>query len=311
MDDIERAAIFLLGKQVEKVVKKMTEIKHVTNAQVEDALAHFNKASTVETSIGAGKESYIRNTLVNALGEETASKVIDKAVVNLSGIESLQWQDVEAVSSMLRDEHPQIITVILTHLDSESAAGILSNLPDTSRNEVMRRISKIKSISPTALKALNQTIEESAKDIHSFKKFNKEGVKMAAEIINYMNSELENELIEDLTQFDEAISEKIQEHIFPFEKLSEIDKRSLQTFLRDVSSDLLVLALKGVEKETQDIFFSNMSERAAAMLKDDLEAKGPVQLSKVLDAQKQIVAAAQKMAKAGEIVLAGKGEEMV
>ncbi len=326
MDDIERAAIVLLGmgeqraaqvlkhmeaKQVEKVVMKMADLKHVTPEEANKAVQDFNQASSHETSLGVESKGFIKNTLVNAFGEEKAGSVLDKTFSDCNGIDFLQWQDATAVSSLIRDEHPQIIAVILTHIDGEKAADIIAELPSETRQEVMRRIVKIGPISPQALQELNSILEESAKEIRSYKKFSKGGAELAANIMNYVKGELEEEFMTNLTEFDGDISEKVQGHLFPFEKLLELDKRSLQTLLREVSSDDLLLALKGVDEETREIFFANMSERAADMLKDDLEAKGPVQLSKVIEGQKEIIASAQRMAKNGDIVLAGKGEKMV
>lgn len=326
MDDVERAAIVLLrmgeeraaevlkhmeAKQVEKIVVKMTSLRHITPEQANAAVQDFNTASTHETSLGVKSQGFIKNTLVNAFGSEKAANVLDKTFSNCSGIEFLQWQDAKAVSSLIRDEHPQIIAVILTHIDSEKAAAIIAEFPSAIRHEVMRRIARIGPISPQALQELDLIVEETAKEIRSYKKFNKCGEELAANIMNYVRKDLEEEFMQDLEALDEKVSKKVQEHLFPFEKLIELDKRSLQILLREVSSDDLLLALKGVDEETRDMFFSNMSERAADMLKDDLEAKGPIQLSKVLQGQKEVIAVAQRMIKSGDIVLAGKGEEMV
>lgn len=326
MDDIERAAIVLLGmgeekaaevmkhmepKQVEKVVMRMTALNHITPEQLQEAMYNFQEASSHETSIATSSKGFIKKTLVNAFGEEKANNVLDKTLGDYSGIEFLQWQDAKAVSSIIRDEHPQIIAVILTHIDSEQAAAIVEELPSEVRQKVMRRIAKIGPVSPQALQELNTILEASSKDIRSYKKFSKGGAEMVAGIMNFVNGDVEEEFMSDLSQFDEKISEKIQEHLFPFENLLSLDKRSLQTLLREVSSDSLVVALKGVDEATQQIFFDNMSGRAAEMVKDDLEAMGPVQLSKVMEGQKEIVTTAQKMAKNGDIMMAGKGEEMV
>ena len=328
MDSTQQAAILLLGmgeakaanvlkymdpKQVEKIVAATSEIGNITHDEIENVINEFNSASANETSIGVDSAQYIRSALIDALGSEKAEGIIDRALEDNAenGVATLGWQDEHAIISLIRDEHPQIIAVILTYLDSEKAALVLNGLPQVVRKDIMRRIAGIGSISPIALNELNQFIEESSKDVKSFKTSQTGGAKLAANIINYLGTEIESELIKDIEEFDQELSEKIKEYIFPFEDLAAIDKRSLQTLLRGVSTDTLMLALKGVEDKTRDSFLSNMSERAAEMLKDDLEASGPTQLSKVITAQKEIVGTAQRMAKDGEIVLGGKGEEMV
>lgn len=329
MSGVKHAAILLLGmgeekaakvlrymdpKHVEKMITTMSEIGQITKEQIQQALDEFRDISENQTSLGVDSAEFIRHALIDALGSEKAENIIDRALKdtgNPYGAESLRWQDPKAIVALIRDEHPQIIAVILTYLDSEKAASVLDDLPQKLRIDVMQRIATIGAISPSALKELNIMLEESVKGVKSFKTFSAGGAKLAANIITFMNSDTENELMKSFDKFDHGLTEKIQEYIYPFEKLADIDKRSLQTLLRAVTSETLVLSLKGVDDTLRNHFLSNMSDRAASMLKDDLEAQGPVQLSKVMEAQKTIVATAQKMAKNGEIVLAGQSEAMV
>ncbi len=328
MDDIERAAVMMLSmgeekaaqvmkhmspKQVEKVVQTMSKLGEVSREQMQEAMTGYAKDAQKKTGIGGDTEKFLKNTLTNALGEEKASKVIDRTIKEDSdgGIASLKWQDTSAIISLILDEHPQIIAVILTYLDNEQAADVLAQFPDKLRLDVMRRVARIGAISPKALQELHIIMENSSHEIRSFKKLPAAGAEIAANIINFMGGDLENEVMQDMAEFDENLSEKIQEFIFPFENLTKLDNRSMQNLLRDVSNDDLILALKGIEESMHDLFFNAMSERAAEMLKDDLEAQGPVQLSKVIQCQKNIVAVAQRLAKDGTIVIAGQGEEMV
>ncbi len=330
MDDVKKAAIMLLGmgeekaaqvlrhmhpKQVEKIVKSINELKNVSKEQLDTVANDFYSASQHQTTIGFNSENFMRDTLINALGKDKASVIIDRSLMDdddaEQGISRLKWQDAQTVSAFLRDEHPQIISVITTYLDSEHAAEVLALLPEELRLNIMHRIASLRPISPRALKELNEIIEDETKDVRSFKTLPVKGEKMAANIMNHMNNEDEDKLMDGINQIDENLGEKIQDLIFPFEKLVEMDSRSLQTLLRDVSNDDLVLALKGTEESVKESFFANMSKRAAELIQDDLEAQGPIQLSKVLSAQKNIVTLAQKKSKEGEIVLSGTGEEMV
>lgn len=325
MDDLKKAAIMLLGmgeetaaevlkhmhpKQVEKIVKAINELKNVSPAQLDDVANDFYNVAKNQTGIGIDSGEFMRGTLINALGEKNASLIIDRSLTDDGqehGLELLKWQDASTVAAFLRDEHPQIIAVILTYLDSEHAAEVLSELPDELRLHVIHRMASLKSISPQALQELNRVIEEGAKDVRSFKTMPVRGEKVVANIINHMNNDVENKVIEGINQLDKSLSEKIQDLIFPFEKLATMDSRSLQTLLRDIANDELVLALKGVDETVKQAFFDNMSKRAAELLNDDLEAQGPVQLNKVLTAQKNIISLAQKKAKDGELVLGSSG----
>jgi flagellar motor switch protein FliG len=325
MDDLKKAAIMLLGmgeetaaevlkhmhpKQVEKIVKAINELKNVSPAQLDDVANDFYNVSKNQTGIGVDSGEFMRGTLINALGEKNASLIIDRSLTDDGqeyGLELLKWQDASTVAAFLRDEHPQIIAVILTYLDSEHAAEVLSELPDELRLHIIHRMASLKSISPQALQELNRVIEDSAKDVRSFKTLPVRGEKVVANIINHMNNDVESKVIEGINQLDKGLGEKIQDLIFPFEKLANMDSRSLQTLLRDIANDELVLALKGVDDAVKQAFFDNMSKRAAELLNDDLEAQGPVQLNKVLTAQKNIISLAQKKAKDGELVLGSTG----
>jgi len=328
MDATEQAAILLLGmgeqqaahvlkhmgaRQVEKVIKKMTEVKNITQEQIEQSLSEFTNASRCNTSLGLDSSQYIRKTLVGALGSDKASSLIDRTLSDSedTGIEVLKWQDAPAIASLIRDEHPQVVAVILTYLDAEKAAEVMRELSEVQRNQIMPRIATMRAISPQALHELNVVIEEGSKDIRSFKPLPTAGTRSAADMLNFMNTELEGKMLDKLHEHDKKIAEKVKNDMFSFEKLIEIDKQGLQTLLREIANDTMVLALKGAEESLQKSFFSNMSTRAADRLKDALEAKGPVQLNKVEDAQKEIVATAQRMAKEGIIVMRCSGEQMV
>lgn len=327
MDELQRAAILLLGmgekhaanvlrymepEKVEKLVKIMNNMGKVTQTEINLALDEFQKASKDQTSLGVNTKMFIKNALVNALGDEKATAIMDKSLdTENTGIDVLRLQDAKAVAPFVRDEHPQVIAVILSYLDNEKAAQVLKLFPKEQRIETMRRIANLSEVSPQALKELNLVIENSARNLKSFKTLSVGGAKLAANIINYLDTDTEDEIMEDFSQYDEELSEKILEFIFPFERLADLDKRSIQTVLREASNEDLILALKGVDESVQETFLGNMSERAADMIRDDLEAMGPTTLSKVTKAQKSIVAVAQKMAKEGKIVMGSQGEEMV
>lgn len=328
MDDVQQAAILLLGmgeaqaakvlkhmdhRQVEKIVAAMNSINNVTDGKVEQAISKMFTDSAHQTSIGASSKSYIKNTLISALGEEKAENLLGNTMIDESchGLEVLRWQNVKTIVEMISEEHPQIIAIILTYLDSDQAAEALSMFPDKIRINLLKRIANIGSIAPIGLEKLNRELEAQSAQVNNFKELSLGGAKTVADIVNYLGTDEEESVLTGLNQEDDKLSEKVKDLMFPFEKLVEIDKRGLQKFLREVPPEKLVLALKAVEDEIKDALLSNMSERAAEMIKEELEIMGPVQLSKVEQAQKEIVAIAQKMGKAGEIMLGNTGETMV
>jgi flagellar motor switch protein FliG len=328
MNDIEGAAILLLGlgeeqaaevlkhldhKDVEKIAQTMTTLKNISKEEMNKTMNKFVMDSSEQLSVPSGSSEFIKNALLSAVGEEKANSLIDNTLndISYSGIEKLQWQPPKAIVAIIRNEHPQIIAVLLSYLEPDKAARVMELLSKPLFTEVVQRMAKIKSISSVGLKELSSELEASIKDIKTFKEHVGGGEKVLADIVNFMDAKYEEEVIKDLSSIDETLCEKLKEHMFPFEKLADIDKRSLQTLLRDIVNEELVLALKGADESIRKIFYSCMSERAATMLQDDLESLGPIQLNKVISAQKNIVATAQRMAKEGTLMLGVSGDEMV
>jgi flagellar motor switch protein FliG len=220
--------------------------------------------------------------------------------------------DPRAVAELIRQEHPQIIAIVMAYLDSDQAAEVLNLFPDPLRADVVLRIATLDGIQPTALHELDEVIEKQfAGRTGGMKTSVLGGVKSAANILNFMDSSAEANVVALISKADESLGNKIQELMFVFDDIAQIDDRGMQEVLRAVPSDKLLLAIKGAEESLKQKIFKNMSQRAAEMLKDDLEAKGPVRLSEVEAAQKEILAIVRKMSEAGTIQLGGKGEEFV
>jgi flagellar motor switch protein FliG len=321
---VERAAILLLtlgeqeaaqvlkhmgAREVQKVGSAMTRLTGVSRNEVHDVLTSFASLVESQTSVGVGVDDFLRKVLVDALGQDKASSVIER--INLGptskGLEALKWMDPRAVSELIRHEHPQIISIVLAYLDSDQAAEILSELPVGIRPDVLMRIATLDGVQPSALSELDDIMEKQFAGKSTGKTSSLGGAKAAADIVNLLDASVEGAVMEQITRSDEALSAKIQDLIFVFDNLIDIDDRGMQELLRNVQSDRLLLALKGAEDELKQKIFKNMSQRAAEMLKDDLEAKGPVKLSEVEGAQKEILVAARKLAEAGTISLGGKG----
>ncbi len=325
----ERAAILLLSlgeqeaaevmkhmgaKDVQRIGGAMTQLQNISRADVSGILNEFTVAVEGQTSLGVGVDEYLRKVLIGALGEDKASGVIDRILFGRSskGLEALKWMDARAVAEVVRQEHPQIISIVLAYLDADQSAEVLAQFPDWLRSDVIMRIATLDGIQPTALHELDEVIEKTfAGKTGALKTSVIGGIKTAANILNFMDTSQEGPLIESIRKVDEALGTKIQDLMFVFNDLIEIDDRGMQEVLRAVPGDRLLLALKGADDGLKEKVFKNMSQRAAEMMRDDMEAKGPVRLSEVEGAQKEILAMVRKMADAGTVQLGGKGEEFV
>ena len=322
---IDRAAIFLLSlgeeaaasilkhlgpREVQKVGTAMANLRNVSKPEIAKVMREFLEEVQDQTALGVGSDEYIRNMLIQALGKGRAEGLIDRILLgrNSKGLEALKWMDARAVAETIKLEHPQIMAIVLAYLDADHAAEVLINLPERIRSDLVMRVSALDGIHPSALNELDVILEKQFSGGNSnIKSSHVGGVRMAAEILNFVDTSAESEILENITKVDETLGQEIQDHMFVFDNLIDVDDRGIQSLLREVSTDILILALKGGDQEIKDKFLNNMSKRAAETLIDDLEAKGPVRLSEVEVAQKEILMIARRMAEAGDLVLGGKG----
>ncbi len=330
LNGVERAAILLLSigeedaaevmkhlgpREVQKLGATMAKLNSVTRDQVEGVLRSFCELAESQTSLGLEAEDYIRSVLVKALGEDKADSLVDRIMLGKSskGIESLRWMEPRAIAEMIRLEHPQIISIVLSFLESDQAAEVLAALPENTRTDIMLRIATLEGVQPNALAELDEILERqfSGGGAGNLKSSNVGGIKKAADILNFTDSSIESGILDNITDVDPELSQSIQDLMFVFDNLLDVDDRGIQALLREVQSDTLITALKGADDQLKEKFFKNMSRRAAEMMRDDLEAKGPVRLSDVEAAQKEVLAVARRMADAGEISLGGSGEEFI
>jgi flagellar motor switch protein FliG len=325
---VEKAAVLLMSlgeqdaaeilkhmgpKEVQRVGGCMANLGDIVQSDVESILAEFVGSVGTQTGMGIGADDYIRNMLTQALGEDKASGLIDRILLggNTTGLDTLKWMDSRAVADVIRQEHPQIQAIVISYLDGDQAAEILSNFDDKVRLDILMRVASLDSVQPAALQELNDILERQFSGSSSSQSTSMGGVKCAANIVNFVDSTTASELMDQLKDIDEDLGNQIQDLMFVFDNLIDVDDRGIQALLREVSTDLLILALKGAEEELKEKIFANMSKRAAELLRDDLEAKGPVKISEVETAQKEILSIARRMADAGEIVLGGAGGEQM
>jgi flagellar motor switch protein FliG len=323
----ERAAIFMMSlgeqgaaevlrhmgpKELQKVGTAMAALSSVSNQRVDSVLNEFSQFVEEQSSVGIDSDEYVRKVVIGALGEVKAEGVLDRILVgrNSRGLDSLKWMDPRAVADVIHNEHPQIIAIVLSHLESDHAAEVLRHLPENIRSDILMRIATLDSVAPAALRELNEVLEKQFTGSASSQSSVVGGVEVAAGILNFMDSASEAAITEAIAKQDAELSQNIQDKMFVFENLIEVDSRGIQAILREVQTDLLVVALKGADEDMKNKIFSNMSSRAAEMLREDLDAKGPVRLKEVEEAQKEILAVARRMADAGELSLGAKDDDV-
>jgi flagellar motor switch protein FliG len=246
--------------------------------------------------------------MVEALGENRARSVLSKVMQGgaSKGIDALKWMDARSVARMIKSEHPQIIALVLAYLQEDQAARVLELLPKESRSDLVMRIARLDTVDPAALEELDRVLEIQLATSDDSPPASVDGLTLAAGILNNLDTELESTVLETVKTTDFDLAEQIENLMFVFDNLLQLDDRGMQRLIREISGDSLLVALKGVDEEMKAKFFSNMSSRAAEMLQDDMEAKGPVKLSDVEAEQKQILTIAKKLADDGEIFI-GKG----
>jgi flagellar motor switch protein FliG len=302
---------FLSPKEVQKLGAAMTRLKNVSRERVEAVLSDFHQEASSQSSLGMDSDEYIKSVLTKALGNDKANFIIERILQNsdTSGIEGLKWMEPGTVAELIKNEHPQIIASILVHLERDHSAEIMSFFADRLKNDVILRIATLDGIQPSALRELNEVLAKVLSGTDNLKKAAAGGVRTAAEILNYMGNTAETAIVEAVKEHDAELAQKILDEMFTFDNLMDVDDRGLQLLLREVQSESLVVALKGTSEEMRERIFKNMSQRAAEMLREDLEAKGPVRVSEVEAEQKEILKIVRRLMEEGQIAAGGKGEE--
>lgn len=324
----QRAAILLmsLGEQdaaallkqmdardVQRVGAAMAELKEVSRDQMTSVLENFIGVADSRAGLASGSLDYVRRVLTQAVGKQKADMLLDRLSTGGTGqgIEQLKWMDAKAVASIIGTEHPQIIAIVLSHLAPDQSAAVLPLLAEDVRTEVLVRIATLNEVPQTALTELDLLVEKQANVSQPPPVRRVGGAKTVADILNAMEKDKSSEEMGKIQAVDDTLHQTIKDLLFVFDNLLNVDDRGIQTLLREVGSDALALALRGAEPEVQDKILKNMSKRAAEILKDDMEARGPVKLVEVEAAQKEIITIAMRLAEEGTINLGGKGEDLV
>lgn len=323
---VDRAAILMLAlgekdaatvlahmgpKEVQDLGTAMAGLHNVSTAEMETVMNSFVSTLGTQTALGMNSDEYIRNVMTEALGQDKAGNVIDRILLgrNSKGLEQLKWMDPRSIAEVIRYEHPQIIAIVMSFLDPDQAAEVLSEFQDRVRTDIIMRIATLDGIQPAALQELDQILDTQFSGTSNVKSASLGGIKAAADILNLVEGSIESQVMEQVEGVDQELAQEIQDNMFTFENLIDIDDRGFQTLLREIASDQLLLALRGADEALKEKIFKNMSQRASEMLQDDLEAAPPARLSDVEAAQKEILQVTRRLSDAGEINLGGSGGE--
>ncbi|MHB1280879.1 MAG: flagellar motor switch protein FliG [Acidithiobacillus sp.] len=330
LNGIDRSAILLLSlgedeaaevmrhlgpREVQKLGAAMARMSHVSTDQAQTVLADFRLRLERQTSLGVGSDQYIRSMLTKALGADKAGTLIDRILHggDANGLENLKWMDARSIADLIKLEHPQVLAMILAYMEPEQAGEVIHYLPERLVGEAMMRLASLETVQPAAIRELNEILEEQLSgESQSLQVASLGGLKAAADVLNRLETSLSTSILDKMRENDGELAEKVQEKMFVFDDLIKLDDRSLQVLLREIPSEGFVSALKGASPALREKFFANMSKRAAEMMRDDLEAKGPVRVSEVETAQKAILQIATRLDAAGQISLgAGNSEAML
>jgi len=299
-------------KEVQALGAAMVSVGDISQEAVNEVLDDFIATFKKQTSLGLGTSDYVESVLRAALGEDKAASVLGRINPTSAskGLEILRWMDARAIAEMVQGEHPQVVAIILSVLENAVAADVLSFLPQEARPEIVERVARLETVQPAAMEELEAIMRKQFASRSSSASSSFGGVKAAAKIMNLTKVDMESMIMKGVESLDADLAQAIQDNMLTFADLGSVDNRAIQTLLRNIEPDLLMVALKGADEIVRDKFMSNMSERARAVFLDDMEAKGPMRLSDVEDAQKKIMRQARKLSEAGELMLAA-GDDFV
>ena len=306
---------YLSTKEVQQISRSMVSMPQLSQEQLKTVLDDCQKTMEECAIFNINTNEYLRSILEKSIGGEKASRLLDDLLAHhdedtSNGLDMLNYVDASTAVDLVKKEHPQIIATILVHLKRDLAAEILNLFDDQLRNNVMLRIATFGGVEPSALQVLSESLSTLLHG-QNIKLNNMGGISTAAEIINLMKSQQEELVIAALREYDNDLAQKIIDEMFLFENLVEVDDRSIQRLLKEVDNETLIIALKGASVELREKFLNNMSQRAATILREDLENRPPVRMSQVETEQKNILVIARRLAETGEVILSRGDDEYV
>ena len=298
-------------KEIKKLGSFMNATAQISRDEEDVVISDFKAASATGEVQFQGKE-FIKSVLIKALGPEKAARIIESMTRrSYPGLEALKWVDIKTLVQMLKVEHAQTVAVILAHLESDQAGLVLAALPEAMRGDIAIRLATMEEVQPDVLEELSQSLQETLLASKGMSAQSLGGAEMMADILTRMDKTNEGGIMAKIAEKSQPLADSIRALMFVFDDLIKVDDRGMQELMKEISKEDLPLALRGANPEIKDKFFKNMSSRAAEMLKEDMETKGPVKISDVEKSQQNILKVCRKLEEEGRIVIAGAGEEML
>jgi flagellar motor switch protein FliG len=298
-------------KEIKRLGTFMSGTAQISRDEEDAVISDFQTASASGDVQFQGKE-FIRSVLIKALGPEKAARIIESMTrKSYPGLDAMKWVDVKTLVQMLKIEHAQTVAVVLAHLESEQAGQVLAGFPEALRGDVAIRLATMEEVQPDVLEELSLSIQETLLASTGLGSQSLGGAEVMANILTRMDKTNEGGIMAKIAEKSQPLADAIRALMFVFDDLGKIDDRGLQELMKEISKDDLPLALRGANPELKEKFFKNMSSRAAEMLKEDMEAKGPVKVSDVERAQQNILKVCRKLEEENRIVISGAGEEML
>jgi flagellar motor switch protein FliG len=319
LTDIEKSAVVMMSigrdtaaevmkllsqPEISRVSAAMARLSNIPKGGVASVLQEFVDLMTQEGLIGLGAEKYLSEVLEKALGKEKAERLVGRLRQGEPvGIEAIKWQDPRALAEMIKSEHPQIVAMILAHLEPEQAQSLIQYLPDELVEKVIPRLAMLDGIPPNAIRELNESIEHLLAGETQQARVSVGGVEVAAKVLTRLGATRTERVLTSIKEVDPELAEALNENMFVFDDLFEADDRSLQILLRAVDQKQLVAALKGASPVNLEKVLKNVSQRSADMLREEIEARGPMRLAEIEAARKEILVAAKALEAEGKIIL--------
>ena len=304
---------YLSEEEIKRIGVEMARLDYIPAEAVKKVLDEANfQSRELLADLSVSPEDFLKESLFKAYGER--GKEIYEEIRQELGpkvFEKLRRLDPRTIANFLRNEHPQTIAIIIVHLDPDKAGQIIAYLPESLRSEVVYRVAELDKVDPEIIKEISAALEEELESIGGTFSRKLGGVERAAEILSHVGRDLEEEILSEVEEENPSLAEEVRKHLFTFEDLLKVDNTAIQAILKEISTEDLKLALKTASEELREKFFSNMSERAAQLLREDLEIMGPVRVADVENAQQNIIKVAKRLEQEGKIVLAVGEDEFV
>lgn len=316
LGDAEAAEILshLDPSEVQQLGSAMFDVADVTEVQVDNVFDLFMTKARARTTIGFGAAPRIRAVMEHALGQERAETVLARITpaTRSRALDALRWMDARTIAAICEAEHPQITALVLAHLEPPIAADVLQLLPQERQPDIIYRVARLETVTAEAIDELEEILaRESTKVASTSPSTIRGGASEAAKIMTNTKAGTDQRIIRTLSKVDKALAQKIEDEMFVFDDLAKLNAKNLSALMQNIDSELLAPALKGADPALREKMLGSMSSRAADSVRDEIQERGPMRLAEVLEAQKQVLVIARRLADAGTIILGGKGEDYV